>query len=73
MKSKHTKPEEVVIPELEELVGTYKDYRFWTEEELAIVRKYFRKVSTAAIAKQINRTVGAVENKGWKLRREMER
>jgi len=68
-KAKHSRPEEIVIPELEALVGTYEGLRLWTEEEENIVRKYYGSVPTAAIAKQLGRTIEAVDSKAGRLKR----
>jgi len=69
-KAKHSRPEEIVIPELEALVGTYGGLRRrWSEGEENILIKYYGSVPTAAIAKQLGRTVEAVETKAGRLKR----
>lgn len=68
-KAKHIKPEEIIVPELEALVGTYDGPKPWTEADKAAVRKYYGKVPTKAIAKQIGRTSEAVVTMASKLRK----
>lgn len=44
----------ITIPELEELVQNYvPKHRDWTEREIAIVRKYYKKVPTEALEKAL--------------------
>jgi len=68
-KAKHSRPEEIVIPELEALVGTYEGLKRWSEEDENILIKYYGSAPTAAIAKQLGRTVEAVETKAGRLKR----
>ena len=69
MRSKISKPQEVVVPELEALMGNTTMRKYWTAEDEAIVRKYYGKVPTEKLAKQIGRTLEAVQNKANKLKK----
>lgn len=51
----------IVIPELEKLVGTGQ--RPYSEDDLRILRTYGGRVPNKALAKQMRRTVGAIEGK----------
>jgi hypothetical protein len=59
----------VVVPELEALMGSHTTRKYWTAEDEAIVRKYYGKVPTEKLAKQIGRTIEAVQNKANKLKK----
>lgn len=55
--------EDISIPELDELPDTEPPRRPWTEREVAILRKYYGRKPTDAIAKVLNRTEKAVKFK----------
>ena len=52
----------IVVPELEKLVGTYKN-RYWSDKHEAIVRRYYGQVPVDAIAKIVGRPPDAVRMK----------
>lgn len=54
--------EDISIPELEELPDIEPARRPWTDHEKDVIKKYFGRKSTEAIAIYLDRTVGAVEN-----------
>jgi hypothetical protein len=70
MRTKHTKPEEVVIPELEAMVGAHSGPNFWSPEDIAVLRKYHRQIPVGELAKYLNRTVDSVERKAYRLRQQ---
>jgi NAD+--asparagine ADP-ribosyltransferase len=49
-------------PELEKLIGT-SNYKLWTDEEMATLKRYYGKVKTEIIAKKLGKTQGAVKVK----------
>lgn len=51
---------EIIIPELEDAPPTRQ---YWTEEEDAILRKYYGKADARSIAKHLGRTVRGVQNR----------
>lgn len=51
---------EIIIPDLEEAPPAR---RYWTDEEDAILRKYYGKVDVRYIVKELGRTKRAVENR----------
>ena len=60
--------EEVVVPELEELMKKpHQGYRFWTPWEDAVVRTYYGKVGTGEIAKRLDRSREAVAKRHSRL------
>jgi len=58
---KYEEPE-VVIPELEKLMGTGVR-REWTPKDEKTLKTYYGKVPVRALAKVLGRTVSAVRNK----------
>jgi hypothetical protein len=55
--------EHIVVPELEELIGTYKDRR-WSIKEEAILEKYYNLgVSPKEIAKCLGKSSDSVTSK----------
>jgi hypothetical protein len=64
---------EIVIPELEEAMKTYRPRGLWTEEDINAVKTYYGKVPTALLAATIHRTVASInkyaENHGIKANR----
>lgn len=55
---------EIVIPELED---SEPIRRFWTEEEDAILRKYYGRVKAERIAEHLKRSKRAVQNRASEL------
>ena len=55
--------EDLTIPELEDAPGYSTRNRPWTDHELAVLRKYYKRKDTAALAKYLNRSVNAVDQK----------
>jgi hypothetical protein len=52
--------EEIVIPELED---SNPRKRYWTDEEDAILRKYYGKAELSKISEYLKRTKRAIENR----------
>lgn len=55
------------IPELDEAAKIYKPYRFWSEDDQAILRQYWRKVPLQNLARYLNRSVHSVELQAERL------
>ncbi len=59
---------EIVIPALEEEMRTYvPKYRPWTKDEIAILTKYYGRVSPDSLAKQFGRTKASIMDKAQNL------
>lgn len=59
---KHT--DDIIIPELDEIMKTYSPPKFWSEREIEIVKKYYRKVPKHDLLKYLpGRTYKAVQKK----------
>ncbi len=56
---------EIIIPELENAPPAKSN--LWTEREVAILRKYYGKKDTKAIARYLNRSVPAIQDKAFAL------
>jgi hypothetical protein len=54
---------DIIIPELEEAAENYKPKLVWTETDLAVLKKYYGKVSTARLAAYLHRTGTSVQQK----------
>lgn len=63
------KLKDLVVPELEDAKGTaHLPFEAnWTEEQLAILRKYYPTVSTPKVAEVLGKTKGAVKYAAEKL------
>lgn len=59
--------EDLIIPELEELPDYEPTKRFWTEEEEAILQKYYSKKGAKALAKYLKRSVNSIEQKAGQI------
>ena len=72
MSRKDTKPamdklvRDVIVPELEKLIGTGY-YDFWSEEREAILTRYYSRVPNSAIAKHIGCSVAKLMTKAGRM------
>lgn len=55
--------EDLTIPELEEAPAYSTRNRKWTDHEIEVLRKYYKRKNTAALAKYLNRSENAVDQK----------
>ena len=53
-------------PELEKLLGKERIIRIWSDADLDTLSRYYGKVDMRILAKQLNRTVSAIQNKASK-------
>ena len=60
-------PNEIVIPELDEIMKTYRHTTPWTNREEAIVKKYFRRVPDTKLALTLKRTTRSIIHKAAAL------
>lgn len=58
---------EIVIDELEALMQTYRPHGVWSAEEEEILKKYYRKVPSAALVKYVGHSWEACKQKAGKL------
>jgi hypothetical protein len=62
MNKEPQKTRKIIIPELEEAARVYvPKYRDWSEEDLAILRTYYKRVPTARLATYLKRSVNSVQ------------
>lgn len=59
--------EDLVIPELEEAPDYEPLKRFWTDDEVMVLQKYYPKKDTKALAKYLKRSVNSVEQKAAQI------
>jgi hypothetical protein len=59
---KHT--EDIIIPELEEIMKTFTPHRFWNDKEIKILKKYYKKVPKHELLKYLpGRTYKSIQKK----------
>jgi len=58
---------EIIIEELEELAKTYRPHGVWSDEEKEILKKYYRKVPSAALVKYVGHSWEACKQKAAEL------
>ena len=67
IKSSSSKPEEIVVPELEALIGTSRN-KPWSDYEVEVLKKYYVVgVPVKNIAQCLGRTLTAVQKKATAL------
>ena len=55
----HT-PDPIIIPELEEAMANFKPRCGWTENEIAILKRYYGKVPMSALSAQLHRSIDSI-------------
>ena len=58
---------EIVIPELDEIMKTYRHTTPWSEKDIAVLKKYFRRVPDTDLGKALNRSPRSVVQKAASL------
>lgn len=62
---KYREPE-IIVPELEKLVGSYTTPK-WSAKDEATLKRYYRKVPHDKLAKHLGRTVDSLTRKAQRM------